>query len=192
MDTVGFKTYIGKVLKQVHQDTGMTGKALGLLNSIILALGHRLIDACDDLLDVRGEITYSSRTVQAAVALIYPGELAKHARGEGAKAVTKYQTAKVAGQKGPAAAKAGLVFPPSRARRLFRPKLTKKRISVGASVYLAAVLEYITAEFLELAGNVATDQKRVRITEAHIMRATTGDREIEKLIVDNNMSFITT
>ena len=60
-------------------------------------------------------------------------------------------------------AKAGLQFPVGRIHRLLRKGNYAQRVGAGAPVYLAAVLEYLTAEILELAGNAARDNKKSRI-----------------------------
>jgi len=57
-------------------------------------------------------------------------------------------------------AKAGLQFPVGRIHRLLKKGNYAQRVGAGAPVYLAAVLEYLAAEILELAGNAARDNKK--------------------------------
>jgi len=79
-------------------------------------------------------------------------------------------------------AKAGLQFPVGRVARYLKKGKYADRIGAGAPVYLAAVLEYIAAEVLELAGNAARDNKKNRIIPRHIQLAIRNDEELSKLL----------
>ena len=79
-------------------------------------------------------------------------------------------------------AKAGLQFPVGRMARYLRQGGFAKRVGAGAPVYMAAVLEYLTAELLELAGNAAKDNKRSRVTPRHIQLAVRNDEELNKFL----------
>merc|ERR1719409_1732240 len=79
-------------------------------------------------------------------------------------------------------ARAGLQFPVGRIARQLRTGRHAARVGAGAPVYLAAVLEYLAAEVLELAGNAARDNKRTRIIPRHIQLAVRNDDELAKLL----------
>jgi histone H2A len=79
-------------------------------------------------------------------------------------------------------AKAGLQFPVGRVARFLRNQRVSSRIGAGAPVYLAAVLEYLAAEILELAGNAARDNKKHRIVPRHVQLAVRNDEELNKLL----------
>ena len=89
-----YAIYIYKVLKQVHPDTGVSSKAMSIMNSFVNDLFERIAAEASRLAHYSKKSTLSSREIQTAVRLLLPGELAKHAISEGTKAVTKYTGSK--------------------------------------------------------------------------------------------------
>ncbi|BFZ60785.1 histone H2B [Saitoella coloradoensis] len=87
-----YSSYIYKVLKQVHPDTGISNKAMSILNSFVNDIFERVATEASKLAAYNKKSTISSREIQTSVRLILPGELAKHAVSEGTKAVTKYSS----------------------------------------------------------------------------------------------------
>ena len=88
--TESYKIYIYKVLKQVHPETGISSKAMSIMNSFINDIFEKIASEAARLARYNKKPTITSREIQTAVRLILPGELAKHAVSEGTKAVTKY------------------------------------------------------------------------------------------------------
>ncbi|XP_059498190.1 late histone H2B.L4-like isoform X2 [Stegostoma tigrinum] len=86
--------YIYKVMKQVHPDTGISSKAMSIMNSFVNDIFERIAGEASRLAHYNKRRTISSREIQTAVRLLLPGELAKHAVSEGTKAVTKYTSSK--------------------------------------------------------------------------------------------------
>jgi len=85
-----YSSYIYKVLKQVHPDTGISNKAMAILNSFVNDIFERIASEASKLAAYSKKSTISSREIQTSVRLILPGELAKHAISEGTKSVTKF------------------------------------------------------------------------------------------------------
>ncbi|KAF6214337.1 hypothetical protein GE061_009077 [Apolygus lucorum] len=94
-------------------------------------------------------------------------------RGKGGKTKGKAKTR---------SSRAGLQFPVGRIHRLLRKGNYAERVGAGAPVYLAAVMEYLAAEVLELAGNAARDNKKTRIIPRHLQLAIRNDEELNKLL----------
>ena len=92
--TESYSTYIYKVMKQVHPDTGISSKAMTIINSFINDIFERIVVESSRLAHYNKRSTITSREIQTAVRLILPGELARHAVSEGTKAVAKYTSSK--------------------------------------------------------------------------------------------------
>ena len=89
-----YAIYIYKVLKQVHPDTGISSKAMSIMNSFVNDIFERIAAEASRLAHYNKRSTITSREIQTSVRLLLPGELAKHAVSEGTKAVTKYTSSK--------------------------------------------------------------------------------------------------
>lgn len=187
-----YNSYIYRVLKQVHPETGISKKGMSEMNAFAKDIYGRIFAEAKNLCSVNKKATLTSREVQTAVRLVLPGELAKHAVSEGTKAVTKYNPGKKGTTKGAKkgegkklpsssrSSRAGLQFPVGRVARHMKAGAT--RLGEGAPVYMAAVLEYLMAEILELSGNAARDNKKARIIPRHIQLAVRNDEELNKLL----------
>ena len=188
--TETYSSYIYKVLKQMHPDTGINEKAMSIVNSFVHDMFEKLCIQAGKLVRYNKKGTLSSREVQTATRFILPVELAKHAVSEGTKAVTKYTSNAGKGGRGGSkkkatsrSSKAGLQFPVGRVHRHLKLGKYSSRIGAGAPVYLAAVLEYLAAEVLELAGNAARDNKKSRIIPRHVTLAVRNDEELNKFLL---------
>ena len=84
-----YSVYVYKVLKQVHPDTGISSKAMGIMNSFVNDIFERIAGEASCLARYNKHLTITSREIQTAERLLLPGELAKHTVSEGTKAVTK-------------------------------------------------------------------------------------------------------
>lgn len=168
-----------KVVKQVRPDASISSKAMASVCSMVRHFLDRLGREAAELVELNKRLTLDSRDIQTAVRLVLPGELAKHAVSEGTKAITSYN----ANDNGAASKRARIVFPIPRITRRLRRVSGRLRVSPGAGVYLAAVLEYLTAEIVELAGNSARDNRRKRIIPRDLELGIGNDEELNKLIL---------
>ncbi|XP_067883931.1 histone H2B type 1-M-like [Heterodontus francisci] len=86
-----YSIYIYKVMKQVHPDTGISSKAMSIMNSFVNDVFERIAGEASRLAHYNNHQLW---VIQTAVRLLLPGALAKHAVSEGTKAVTKYTSSK--------------------------------------------------------------------------------------------------
>uniref|UniRef100_A0A914WXJ7 Histone H2A n=1 Tax=Plectus sambesii TaxID=2011161 RepID=A0A914WXJ7_9BILA len=136
-----------------------------------------------------GSVSSALRSRSKSPAVVTTKEMATNAAPS--KPPGRLQTARSGGAKAMSAAKpisksarAGLQFPIGRIITMLRRGRYAKRISVGAGVYLAGVLEYMAAEVLELAGNEAKYSKKMRIIPRHVQLAIRQDEELTKLLAN--------
>ena len=163
---VNYNVYIKRVLADVSVALGkkkrMSKNALYQINQLVNLLGKAIVEKAHFLnskeLQARSKKTISSREIQSAVRLIFPSELAKHAVSVGTKAVTKFfSDAPSLAKRQRMQEKAGLKFSVSRTTKFFKKYNT--RVGQGAPIYLTAVLEYITAELLDLCKDIISSRQ---------------------------------
>lgn len=172
-----FDVYIKRVLKQVHPDTSISKDTLFQINTILNLIANKVASESLKLCRIDKKSTVSGRHVQQAVVIVITSELAKHAVSELIRAVTKAKTLNPVTMN---RVTAGLQFPPTRAGHFMSDH--SGRTAVISKIALAAVLEYLTAEILELAGNVTRDQGKSIITTRHLFLTINNDDELSKLI----------
>eukprot|EP01083_Nonionella_stella_P277667 943964_1 len=180
-----YNIYLYKVLKQVHPALGMSKQAMRIMDCFVRDMFERFVYEAVNVTNMNSKTTLDARAIQTAVQLQLPTELAKHAIAEGTKAVSRYHANlddKKKTKRQTQSTRAGVQFPIGRIARYLKEGEYCGRISGGSPVYLAAVLEYLAAELLELAGNVASDNKKHRIIPRHILLAIRTDEEFKKVL----------
>lgn len=197
VDDFNFSTYVYRVLKQVHPETGISGSALASMVNLIKVNIAKIMCVMNQITIRTGAKTLTSRDVITAIQICIPGELAKHSVIEANKAVIKYKgdpndvpAKKTDGRNVPIqrSSRAGLSFNVTRVENLMMLQASARRKSGDCAVALSAFLEYICAEILELAGNAARDSHKVRITPRHITLAISHDEELCLLYRDTIIS----
>ena len=189
--------YISRLLKQYHKDVSIGKGAKDTLNMMLQNVTERIMDVTQDLVQLSDRKTIGVREVQSGVVIILPGTLAKNAISEGSRSVGKFNggitdgsglTAGTRAKPVSKSSRAELVMPVTRIGNFMKYKTGSYRQGASGPVYMASVIEFLTAELLELAGNVARDGKRKTISSHHIFLAVLNDEELSKLFEEVQIS----
>lgn len=194
---VSFATYIYRVSKLVHPELSITTEAMSVMRSIIDYIAILILKRTSALLSLSGKRTVKPREIIASVRLLNSPELTKRAIEMAAKAVATYNTYVQKTKHSSLSSKSGIQFSVSRCKKLIYIHVPctsgesggSIRVGGRAAIALAAVLEYFTAELVELAGNAARQYKRRRIKRRHIIFAVRNDMELSELL-DSNKIYI--
>lgn len=174
--------YFDSDLKKVKSDITdmrMSKNAMKEINSSLSAIASMIMDYISG---VDYSKTVSARNVQGAVRLTLEKELAKHAVSEGTKAITVYMSSD-GGKKGKPMSRskqAKLYFSVSKVEKIMRHRFP--RISQGAPVYFAAVLEYLAGEMIDFAANVAASRKAKTIQNNNVIMAKKRDQDFDHMM----------
>lgn len=185
-----YARFIHKVVKQMNGgDFSVGRKTMHIMDQFAKDMLGRIAKEAGKLTQYNKKKTLSSRELSIAVQLVIGGELAKHAVGEGQKAVATFNsTPKVKGETKSRSSRAGLLFPVGRIHRTLKLMRVSERIGKSAPVFLAAVIEYLTAELIEATGKVTKAKKRTRMSTRHLMIGVMNDEEFAKLLKNTQIS----
>nr|WNL49659.1 histone H2B-H2A fusion protein [Marseillevirus sp.] len=178
--SVNFRQGLRTMLAQIHPDISVQTEALAELSNIAVFLGKKISHGATTLLPEDTK-TISARAVMLAADDLYGEYLGKHAISEMEKAVARYESAKE-GKEGSRSSKAKLQISIARSERVLREHSGCSRVSEKAAVALAAAIEYFMGEIIELAGNAARDNKKVRISVKHITLAIQHDAALFRVV----------
>jgi len=198
--TNSFRTYIHKVLRQVHPDSQISSNTREQLDEFIKILARELAGSARQTCADSKKSTVGLDEIKLAINFHLPGILAKHAVSEVDKAVARFSSNSAKEEEKDSKrstpvrreTQAGLVFAVSLCEKFIRNFRKKHDLNVSknASIALAATLEYITAEILELAGNTARDNKKVIINMRHVYLAVYNDSELTFLVDGLGIEFL--
>ena len=183
-----FETFISKVLKQVSDNAGITSNAKQQLNSFLCTLAKHISRIAKELTIHGKKKTISDKEISNSIKIVLSGGLLDNSILEGEKSVNIFNNS---GDKGSRQNKAGIIFPPSITEKFLRNfGYSKIMITNSSSVYLSAVLEYLTYEILDLSLNYCKENKRSRITIRDIEVTIRNDEEFSKIFRKINYVFL--
>lgn len=183
-----YEIYISKVIKQISENCGITSNAKQQLNSFLCILSKHISLVVTRLTIIGKKKTISEKEILNALSIILNGELLKNSLIEGERAIKNFKNDD---KKGSRQNKAGIIFPPSITEKFLRNfGNSKLMVTSLAPVYMAAALEYLTYEILDLSCMYTKDNKRIRITIRDLEIITKNDVEINKLFTKLNISFL--
>ena len=172
----------------------MTKESLDTVDSIMRAAAKNIAVTARNLTVDSDKKTISSREIQTVCRLVLPADIAKHATSDGTQAICRYATHAESASKGTdkirvmREKKAGLLFSVSQAEHYLRRHGCN--VGEGAPVYMAAVLEFLCSDLLDLAGATTREGKRSRIRVREIMLAVEGDEELRTLFNTWNIRMV--
>jgi len=178
MSVVTFNTYIQKITKDKNKDLGLSSDVKIALSKIIDGLASEISRKC-----CKKYSKISAWEIQYTIAKCLPRSLYKFAVQDGTEATTDF----LHNTEGNKAKRSGLVIPPYCADKYLKKYNDNNKFDKTASVYLAAILEYLMTEILIISGNYAREHNDKRITKKHFDYILNNDKDICEMIVMNDI-----
>ena len=176
-NTQSLSSYIYKILKQVHPTVGIANMAMTVVNSFVVDVFRRI---SKDAVQLSGE-KVTEYEIENAVEAIIQGELKSQSLSQGNQALRNFNNANPEIKND--TEKAGLQFSVGKTKKMMKEE-TDKQVAISASVFLAAVLEFLLSRLLQQAGNASLESGNARITPRHVQVAFFNDGEFKQLFND--------
>ena len=180
--------YISRLLSQIHKNLSISSAGKETLNMMLQNVIERILNVAQDITFLGNKMTIGGGEVQIGTDIILPEKLGKNCISEARRSIGKFSSQNQGGLSDGNRAKpvtkssrAGLVIPVTRIGNFMRSKTSGSRQGAGAPIYMAAVIEYLTCELLELSGNVTLNDKSEIISPHHIFLAVSSDDELSEL-----------
>ena len=184
-----FEHHIRKILKQVCTDRDITQQAKSQLNELAIITCKLIKSKITHILTFSKKKTITEAEIQSAVKLIFTGQLAQKSVDEGTKCLSNYlnrsKNEELKGQS--RQLKADILIPPNILDTFLRENVNY--ISCNAPIFMAAVIEYFLSQILELANNVSSHKKGVRITVNDLEKGVKSDTELAVFFSTYNIYF---
>ncbi len=175
--------YIFKVLKQVRPDVGITNDSLFQLTKIISLISSIIINKSYELALIKQDEQICSEHIRISTLMILNNDLGKYGVSEGKKSVFKF--CNYMEEDKTRAKNSNLIFNVRIFEKMFNVSVTNQ-----ACIFLTSVIEYLTAEFLELSGNVCKNEKEYNITPYHLQMSCSLDKEMFSLLKRIGFRFV--
>jgi histone H3/H4 len=197
-----FEAYISPLLKEVSPGSGIQEDAKQQLNSALQVIARELTTQTILMTEIGNKRTIFPKEVENAIRLKVPGDLQADAIAGGAQAVEQYreteekekQTKKDKGAKAPSRArqaKAGITVPPSVLDKFLRQfGYSNVLLNGDTAVFFAGAIERIGVAILSSAAQLATEQKKKRITVRNLKLGVEGDEDLAGLFKSMHLSFL--
>jgi histone H2A len=191
-----FEIYISKVLKQVCDNSGITLNCKQQLNSALCIITKHISNTALNIVIASKKKTITAKEISSAIKMTFSGILLDNSLNEGNNAIQNYkdfdkkeiQEEKLLLCK---QIKAGVIFSPSLVEKFLRQfGYIKIMVNSLAPVYLAAVLEYLTYEILDISNELCKENKKVRINIRDMELAVRTDNELNNLFIKLNINLL--
>lgn len=191
-----FEIYISKVLKQITDNSGITSNCKQQLNSALCIITKHISNTALNIVTLSKKKTITDKEISTAIKMTFSDILLTNSLSEGDTAIQKYKNFNKEDYKEEKLLlckqnKAGIIFSPSLVEKFLRQfGYLKIMVNSLAPIYLAAVLEYLTYEILDISNEICKENKRVRINIRDMEVAIRSDNEINNLFIKLNINLL--